>query len=147
MKKLFITLIAFLSTATAAMASTDSDRPIVFEQLPLASQEFIKTHFPEAKISLTTVDREAFETTYEVYFKDGRHVEFYGNGKWKEIDCEYSRVPLSAIPKQIQDYLSENYGDSYVVGISNDRRDYEVELNSGFELIFDRSFRLIGFDD
>ena len=48
MKKIF-SIIA-ISMAFAMTANAD-DRPVVFEQLPLAAKSFIKQYYPEDKIS------------------------------------------------------------------------------------------------
>jgi hypothetical protein len=143
MKKIVMLLLAVM-ISTPLFAG--DDRPISVDRLPQPAKNFIAQHFADAQVALATVDREVFDTTYEVYFKDGRRVEFYGNGQWKEIDCEYSRVPIAAIPSQIVTYINANYPDSYVISIDNDRHDYEVKLNTRMELTFDMRFRLLEID-
>ena len=123
------------------------DRPIDVDRLPVRAKEFVNQHFKDVAVSLATVDREIFETTYEVFFVGGSKVEFDGSGQWKDIDCRHSRIPEGIVPKEIILYINANYPENYVTAIDRDTRDYEVELNNGLELKFNLRFQLIGIDD
>ncbi|MDR2893972.1 MAG: PepSY-like domain-containing protein [Alistipes sp.] len=144
MKKLLVTLCA-LSVSLPLLAG--DDRPIAMEQLPVPAREFVKAHFDGVKVALSTVDRELTDTTYEVFFADGRKVEFDGKGRWKEIDCKHDRVPAAAVPEAIAAHIEANYPGRHVTEISRDRRDYEVQLDGGLELTYDTKFRLIEIDN
>lgn len=144
MKKLIVTLCAL--AVTSPLLAGD-DRPITMEQLPAAAREFVKTHFNGVRVALSTVDRELMDTTYEVFFADGRKVEFDGRGQWKEIDCKHSRVPDGTVPAAILAHIEANYEGRTVTEINRDRRDYEVQLDGGPELTFDTRFRLIEIDN
>jgi len=144
MKKLIVTLCA-LSLSYPLLAG--DDRPVAMEQLPATAREFVRTHFDGVRVALSTVDRELLDTTYEVFFADGRKVEFDGRGQWKEIDCKHSRVPAGTVPAAILAHIDSNYNGRYVTEISRDRRDYEVQLDGGLELTFDNRFRLIEIDN
>ena len=50
MKKLMIFTLSIFALIFTAKAS--EDKPITFEQLPQAAQQFIKSHFPDRTISL-----------------------------------------------------------------------------------------------
>ena len=93
------------------------------------------------------MERELFDTTYEVIFTSSSKVEFLKNGDWKEVDCKYSTVPAAIIPQQIAQYVFQYYPDTSVVQIDRDKRDYEVKLTNGLELTFDLKFNLIDIDD
>ena len=123
------------------------DRPINKERLPDEARTFIGRYFATAEISLATMDKELWDTTYEVFFTDGSKVEFDRNGQWKEIDCKYGRVPDGAVPEEIARFIAANHADRYIKEIDRDKRDYEVKLDNGLELKFDLRFRLIGYDD
>jgi len=144
MKKSLVTLCA-LCAASPLLAG--DDRPISMEQLPAVAREFVAAHFGGVRVALSTVDREFMDTTYEVFFADGRKVEFDGKGRWKEIDCKHDRVPEGTVPREILAHIEANYAGRHVTEISRDRRDYEVQLRGGPELTFDRRFRLIEIDD
>ena len=127
--------------------SADNDRPISVSELPEKAQQFIRQHFPNEKVSFAKMERELFDTTYEVIFTSSSKVEFLKNGDWKEVDCKYSTVPAAIIPQQIAQYVSQYYPDTSVVQIDRDKRDYEVKLTNGLELTFDLKFNLIDIDD
>ena len=124
-----------------------NDQPIGQDRLPAAAREFVSRHFSEAEILLATMDKETFDTTYDVFFKDGRKIEFGKNGQWREIDCKSSPIPQRAIPEEIGRYVSSNYPDHFACEIDRDKRGCEVKLNNGIELKFDSRFRLVGVDD
>ena len=146
MKKLLILAAAVFALGTSTV-SADNDRPISVSELPEKAQQFIRQHFPYDKVSFAKMERELFDTTYEVIFTSSSKVEFLKNGDWKEVDCTYSTVPAAIIPQQIAQYVSQYYPDTSVVQIDRDKRDYEVKLTNGLELTFDLKFNLIDIDD
>ena len=109
--------------------------------------QFIRQHFPDEKVSLAKVERELFETTYEVIFTGGSKIEFTKEGDWKEVDCKYSKVPAAVLPPQIAQYVTRHYPDASVVQIDRNKHEYEVKLANGLELTFDPKFNLIDIDD
>jgi hypothetical protein len=147
MKKLFVFLFAILPAAAMADYDYDYDRPVKPENLPAAARQFIRTHFPDAKITLATIDREFLETTYDVIFSDGMQIEFNSKGEWKDIDCRRSFVPKSVLPAAIASFLGENFPDARVRDIDRDRHGYELTLDNRVELGFDRHGRFRGYDD
>ena len=146
MKKLLILAAAVFALGTSTV-SADNDRPISVSELPEKAQQIIRQHFPNEKDSFAKMERELFDTTYEVIFTSCSKVEFLKNGDWKEVDCKYSTVPAAIIPQQIAQYVSQYYPDTSVVQIDRDKRDYEVKLTNGLELTFDLKFNLIDIDD
>ena len=146
MKKLLILAAAVFALGTSTV-SADNDRPISVSELPEKAQQFIRQHFPNEKVSFAKMERELFDTTYEVIFTSSSKVEFLKNGDWKEVDCKYSTVPAAIIPQQIAQYVSQYYPDTSVVQIDRDKRDYEVKLTNGLELTFDLKFTLLDIDD
>lgn len=131
-----------LATPACAM----QDKPIAVDKLPEKARTFIAQHFADSKIALSTVDREVFNTTYEVVFSNGDKVEFDRRGEWTDIDCTGSRVPDGAVPQSIRDYIGANYPGQYVKEIDRDSRYYEVKLDNRVELKFDLKFNLVGLD-
>lgn len=150
MKRRFPIFVAALFMAAlliAVPAVAGNDRPLTVQELPAASQQFLREHFAECKVAYAKVDDDWFDKEYKVVFVDGSKVEFDRRGEWKEVECKYGRVPLSIIPQQIHSKLKELYGDYEVVGIERDRRKYEVKLSNRLEVTFDSSFRVIDIDD
>ncbi len=146
MKKLIILLFSLIPSSVA-LAGADEDRPLRFEDLPTDAREFIRTHFPDVKVTLSTVDRELMDTTYDVIFTDGTQIEFDSRGQWKEIDCRNSFVPDGVMLPGIIAFVGENYPEAHVREIERDRRGFEVNLDNRAELYFDSKGNFMGYDD
>lgn len=146
--KRFTILMASLFTALSILpASAGNDRIITVGELPAAAQQFITTHFKGVEVSYAKVDEEWFDKEYKVVFVNGAKVEFLEDGLWKELDCKYGEVPAAAVPRQIADEVARLFPGRKIVSIDRGRRDYEVGLDNGLELTFDRKFRLTVMDD
>ena len=145
MKKIMSTFALLVLALGVACANVD--RPIKAEQLPVAAQEFIKTHFAKSTISFAKIDDELIYKEYEVMLADGTKIEFNAEGEWKDVDCKFGAVPAAIIPKKIAGYVAKNYPDAKIIKIDRDRRDYEVSLSNRLELTFDMKFNLVEIDD
>jgi hypothetical protein len=142
-KKLLVLLLALLP---ATMVLADNDKPVGFEGLPAAAKQFIETHFPEAKITLATVERGLWPT-YDVIFTDGTKIEFTHSGEWTEIDCRHSFVPESVLPAGIAAFIREHHPDVKVQDVERDRLGYELNLTNRLEISFWANGKLRGYDD
>lgn len=145
MKKLGLIISAVFLTLGVACA--DVDRPISVNELPQKAQKFLKEHFSNREVSFAKEDPELLHKEYEVVLTDGTKIEFMAGGEWKSVDCRYGSVPVAIVPKQIKDYLAQNYPQAVVLGIDYERKQCEVRLNNHLELTFDKNFRLIDIDD
>ena len=125
----------------------DTDRPIEVYELPAKAQTFIQTHFPDQQVSFAKRERDLFETHYEVLLVNSVKMEFSGNGDWEEVDCRYQAVPEAIIPTPILNSVRERYPKVQIVEINRDRRDYELKLANGLELVYDLHYRLVKIDD
>lgn len=143
MKKLILLLASVFCIQTAV---ADNDRPIAFEQLPTAAQQFVKQHFPDAKVAFSKVERKLFGSTYEVVFINGDNLEFDKKGEWTEIVCKHYTVPDAVIPAQIKQFVSTNYPEARFLEIERDQYSYEVKLSNFWEIKFDRQFNVIDMD-
>lgn len=143
MKRLIVLVLAFLP---ATMVFADNDKPVRFEELPSAAKQFIRTHFPETKITLATVERGLWPT-YDVIFTDGTKIEFSNSGEWREIDCKYSHIPESALPTPIAVFLNEYHPGVGLRDIERNKVGYELNLENGLELSFWANGTLRGYDD
>lgn len=148
MKKILATL---LCTFAVVFAANAEDKPINLTQLPAVAQQFIKKHFSDKQFSYATKDTDLFDGEYKVVFADGDKVEFDSKGNWNDVECRQSAegVPAAIIPASIQKYLTQHYKTAKVVDIEYDkefRSMYEVKLNTGLELKFDKQGTLVGID-
>ena len=114
-------------------------------------ESFVKTYFADAEI-LSSI-KDGFD--YDVTLSDYTKIEFDGNllrGKleWDEVDCKhstvYKAVPSTLIPVEISTHVAKYHSDYSIVKISKDRRGWEIKLNNGIEIEFDRKFNVIEID-
>lgn len=141
MKRLIAGMLAVAGVTGAAFAAT----PEKYDRLPEKARSFISEYFGERNVA--AVKREQFPTEYEVVFDDGTKAGFDADGEWMEVDCRNEAVPSVIVPLQIRELVAGKYPYQKIVGVSRDRRGYEVELSNGFELGFDRKLRLVDIDD
>ena len=145
MKKLVFLLVCLFTLQTVARA--DDDKPIQVSQMPQPAQQFIKQHFADSKIALAKMESDFFYKSCEVIFTNGDKVEFDKKGRWEEVNCKYSSVPVAIIPAAILNYVTTNYPDVKVQKIERDKKEYEVKLSNRTELKFDLKFNLIDIDN
>ena len=138
----YFLLMAMVMTMSLTMSADDDDRVITFSQLPEAAQTFLKAHFGTKVPLLVTADWDDYTIRYE----SGEKIEFNRSGDWKDIECYNSKVPTEAVPAQISTYISQNYPGKSIIKLERHRSVYEVKLNNGLEVEFNRNFQLIGVD-
>lgn len=144
MKKLVLLFACIF--ALQLTASANNDKPIKFEQLPQASQQFIKKHFANKEISIVVVESGIIEKNYDVIFANGDKVEFDRKGIWTDIDCKHSEVPTAVVPQQITDYVKTNHKGVKLVKIERDGNRYDVDLANGWDLTFNKNFMVVDID-
>lgn len=143
MKKIkFFLLMAVAMTMSLNVMADDDDRVITYQQLPQAAQSFLKQHFAKKVPLVVTADYDDFTIMYE----SGEKVEFDVKGNWKEVTCRGSKVPNAIVPEQIMTYVQKNYPGKSVVKLDRHRSVYEVKLNNGMEIEFNRNFQVIDVD-
>ena len=143
--KRFFAILAVL-VCISFISSADDDYAIPFNQIPSASQAFVKKHFPESQVSYCMRDSHS----YEVRFSDGAEVEFNNSGNWKEVDCKYKAVPASVIkliPASIPTYAGNNFQNTVITKVNAKPWGYELELSNGLDLEFDKAGNFLRIDD
>lgn len=143
MKKLFLLLV---SVFTMQVAMADNDKPVTFEQLPQAAQQFIRQNFADREIAFSKMEKEWFDTSYDVLFTNGDKLEFDKNGQWKEMYCKFTSVPEKAVPAPIVKFVNDKYPGVKILVIEKDRYEYEVRLSNFWEITFDLQFNVIDMD-
>jgi hypothetical protein len=145
MKRLLIAVLSLVIFNIPAMA--DDDRPVSLDKMPKKAQEFIAKYFPGANIAIAKQERGVADKSYDVIFPNGDKVEFDKKGEWTNIDCEYSSVPSDVIPAAIHAYVNKNYPNAKVKQIEKKRKGYDVELTNGWDITFDKAFRVVDLDN
>ena len=133
-------------TACAAVAMADNDTPVQVAQLPATAQNFIQKYFNDVQVLYAKQENDIVKS-YEVVFVNGSKLEFDARGDWTEVDCKHGVVPDGIVPRQLRNYVDKNHPGQRIVAVSRDARGYEVDLNNGLELKFNRNYRLIDMDD
>ena len=145
MKKLFLVLVSVFAMSVTAMAI--EDKPVEVNKMPHKAQKFIKDHFGTHQVAMAKMETDFLSKSYDVIFTNGDKVEFDKKGEWTNIDCEYSSVPSDVIPAAIHAYVNKNYPNAKVKQIEKDRKGYDVELTNGWDITFDRTFRVVDLDN
>jgi len=148
MKNLIFKMMAVVMLFVFASCQDEGKKAIQFSELPQVAQTFVQTHFADKQVSVVYHDQEIADNEYEVIFTDGARVDFTKNGEWDEVeDRDTDGVPTAIIPQAITTYVTTNHAANYVVQISKDRNNYEVELNNSMELVFDKNGNFVRYDD
>ncbi len=141
MKKTMFILLAFVLTLSLPVMA-DDDRVITFEQLPAQAQTMLKKYFADRVPLVVTVDMDE----YTVLYQSGEKVEFDKKGNWREINCKTSAVPTALIPEQIKAVVNQTYPGATIIKIDRDRRGYDIKLNNGLDIEFNRNFQVVEID-
>ncbi|MDE5543911.1 MAG: PepSY-like domain-containing protein [Bacteroidales bacterium] len=138
MKKLIL-IATLLSSVLFFSCAKDKKTSISFEQLPVAAQTFLNTHFADLTLQSIIKEEEGKDVEYDVKYTDFTEVNFDRNGDWEKVERRGVAVPDGIIPEAVLAYVKANYAQSFIVEIDKDRNGYEVKLNGGLDLEFDRN--------
>lgn len=145
MKK--ILLLALGALMLSSLGSCERRRALTEAALPEVSRQFIAEYFPGAEVSFAKVETEFLDKEYKVVLADGTKLEFSRKGAWCKVERRYDAVPEALVPEPVRAYVARQFAGHRITCIERDRRDFEVELDNGFELKFDHDGQLIDFDD
>lgn len=148
MKRSTIKLTLFLLCLCLGCYITAStgDRHITKSELPMTAQNTIGKHFKDRNIVLVTKDNGFMDKSYEVVFNNGDIIEFDSNGQWKEIECPDSKMPEAIIPQKVREYLKKKFPRSPIRKMERHGLKYEVELDNGVEIKFDKNLNVKEID-
>jgi hypothetical protein len=143
MKKIIALTIGIF--ACTVMASCH-EKPVTFEQLPIAAKTYINTNFPGDKVAIAVVDDDLIRPDYEVRLASGMELKFNNSGALEKVACR-NGIPADLIPESIREYVSSYYPEAGYREYEIGRRTYEVTLTNGLELKFNSVFRIVEVDD
>lgn len=139
---LLLTILAILPVAARTRVYHNAN------PLPAPARTILKEQFPKQDVNRVKVDSHALRgDQYEVTLSDGTEIEFGSKGEWIEVDCGHRAVPKYFVIPEIGDYVSKNYKGQRIIQIERASRSYEVELQNGLELRFDRSGKFLRVED
>ena len=144
MKKLLFSIVCLCLFNVSVFA--DDDKPTTVAQMPQAAQQFISKYFSGKKVSLAKVDNGILDKSYDVIFTNGDKVEFDRKGNWTDVDCKYSVVPVGIVPAEIVKSVKSKYPDAKIIKIERDNRHYDVDLSNGWELKYNKQFKLVDIE-
>lgn len=147
-KNLIVALIAIVAVTLPAHAldKYSADR----SDLPEKAQAFLTEHFGKSRVSMVKTDRHLLKKTdYDVKLVNGTKIEFNNSGNWTSVDCKTRQVPDAIVLRPIRNYVTKNFPETFIVKITKKTSSFEVALNDGIELKFDRlgSFKSMKMDD
>ena len=137
---------ALLSVTFAAAAFTD-DKPVDFDRLPAAAQNFIKTYFSGEKLSYATVDDDFIRPDYHAVLANGVKLQFNHDGSLEKIEVREGDIPEGIIPVQLEEAVKGRYPDASIKEYEVGKRTYDVKLSNRLELKFTKNLNLIEIDD
>ncbi|MCQ2341943.1 MAG: PepSY-like domain-containing protein [Paludibacteraceae bacterium] len=143
MKKILSLLLGILSLCACA---NDNKQIIQMSQLPAPAQTIVATYAAEETVAVVVMEKDLFETEYEIRFANGNEWKFDQNGAVESLDNSVQALPMELIPSAIVAYVNRCFPNQGIREYSVDRRDYEITLMSGAELTFNKSFELIKTD-
>ena len=110
MKRLFL-----LAVVPLLLISCEKEEILPLTEVPSEISNYISTHFPDNPIIQSIKDTDGFELSYDIALKGGFFLEF--NRKKEVIDIEgLSKLPDSAIPAKLLEYMPSNYPDNFIIG-------------------------------
>ena len=144
MKRMIIAATLMLVALSSAVAD---DKPITFDKMPQAAQNFVKTNYPDVEVALTTVDDDIVNPEYKVALVNGVVIEFKNDGRLESIKTRTGNIPEGIIPVQIIEEVKRHYPESVITEYEVGRYSYEVKLSNRMELKFNSNFKLVEIDD
>lgn len=149
MKKIIYNVIPALLFLFSAFTA-DADERIDVSQLPKETKAFVTQYFPGTDIIYAERDfsKKTGAYEYEVKLSDGTEIDFYSDGKWKEVSCSHAgiAVPSSIIPASIAEYVKNNYPSLCIKEIKKKRYGYDVELSNDLDIEFDTAGKFLRID-
>ncbi len=138
MKKIIIAFVAIVCFGLSTAMAQNTNPAIT---------QFVEQYFPKATVQMVMPDEDDIDVVLNDYTK----IEFKLNYEWKKVDCEHSTtftsVPATLIPEQITAYVNANFPNATIKKLEKKYMGWEIELNNGLELKFNKNFKVMEIDD
>lgn len=138
MKKIITAFVAIVCFGLSTAMSQNTNPAIT---------QFVTQYFPNATVQMVMPDEDDIDVVLNDYTK----IEFKLNYEWKKVDCEHSTtfisVPAELVPEQITAYVTSNFPNTIIKKLEKKYMGWEIELNNGLELKFNKNFKVMEIDD
>ena len=138
MKKIIIAFVAIVCFGLSTAMAQNTNPAIT---------QFVEQYFPKATVQMVMPDEDDIDVVLNDYSK----IEFKLNYEWKKVDCEHSTtftsVPATLVPEQITAYVNANFPNATIKKLEKKYMGWEIELNNGLELKFNKNFKVMEIDD
>lgn len=138
MKKIIIAFVAIVCFGLSTAMAQNTNPAIT---------QFVEQYFPKATVQMLMPDEDDIDVVLNDYTK----IEFKLNYEWKKVDCEHSTtftsVPATLVPEQITAYVNANFPNATIKKLEKKYMGWEIELNNGLELKFNKNFKVMEIDD
>lgn len=111
----------------------DADTDSIITEWPAAIDDYIALNYP----SDTIEEVEYEDGEYEIELLSGIELIFDMDGNFLEVELDDDDEELTEWPATIDEYITLNYPDAQIAAIELDENEYEVELDTSEELLFD----------
>lgn len=143
----------FIMCMIFAISISAQVRTISKDEFPAPAIEFVNTWYSNYTNPVYFVEYDFKRVDdYEVRFDNGTKLEFDKQGNVKTIDCgRNDTINKKLLPIKIQRYLSIKYPNNSVIEYTVDDYghrwvEYEVDLNNGLSLTFNKNFKVTEID-
>jgi len=138
MKSIAIILSVFLVTLISCDKGNNHDSDEVTltpTEIPAEITNYVTAHFAPNTINKAVKETENGVVSYEIYLSENIKLEFNSTYEITDIDGR-SKLPDSAIPQAILDYVTQHYPDSFITDWELKLNHQQVELNNNVEMEF-----------
>ena len=119
--------------------SAHAQKKITTADLPKGANEFLALHFKGFEVTKAKKDAEHGEKGYEVILANGFEIEFWKDGKYREVDGKDQPIPTAFIDPKIVAYVEKNYPGKQITHIDYGHEDVDVDLTGKIDLEFDKN--------
>lgn len=126
----------FAALLVIVAISATAQKKITTAELPKGANEFLATHFKGIEVTKAKKDAEHGEKGYEVILANGFEIEFWKDGKYREVDGNDQPIPTAFIDPKIVEYVKKNYPDKQITHIDYGHKDVDVDLTGKLDLEF-----------
>ena len=113
------------------------------EDIPANIREYVTQEYPDFSI----VKADQYDDGYEIYLSNGLELNFALNGQFLSVGEGYVPVAIVDLPRSVSNYIAQNYDGISITRAQRDDDGFEVFLEDGLELNFNRNGRFLYADD